>query len=60
MPPKPRSDDKEQAAAFRKAVREVGAKASDEEFQDVLRKVGKHKSPAQKEGAKERINKRRG
>jgi hypothetical protein len=34
---------KEQAAAFRKAARELGADKSEERFQDALRKIAKHK-----------------
>jgi hypothetical protein len=41
---------KEQATAFRKAARELGADAaSDEQFRDALRKVAKHK-PQPKNG----------
>jgi hypothetical protein len=34
---------KEQAAAFRKAARELGADVGDEQFQDALRKIAKAK-----------------
>ena len=47
MTPKLRPDDKEQAAAFRKAARELGADASDEGFKDVLRTVAKAKPAPQ-------------
>jgi hypothetical protein len=48
--PKQLQSPKEQAAAFRKAAREVGAdKASEADFQDALRKVAKAKpEPAKK------------
>lgn len=39
---------KEQTAAFRKAARELGADASQEEFQDALRKVAKAKPEVRK------------
>jgi hypothetical protein len=48
MTPKPRPDDKEQAAAFRKAARELGADASDAQFQATLRKVAKAKPASEK------------
>ena len=35
---------KEQAAAFRKAARELGSEATDEQFQGALRKIAKAKS----------------
>jgi hypothetical protein len=41
-------DDPKQAAAFRKAARELSADASNERFQDVLRTVAKHKPPERK------------
>jgi hypothetical protein len=41
--PKTRPDDRKQAAAFRKAARELGAEATDEQFQGALRKIAKHK-----------------
>ena len=48
-------DDKEQAAAFRKAARELGAEATDEQFQGALRKIAKAKpSPRPDEGKKDR------
>jgi hypothetical protein len=34
---------KEQVAAFRKAARELGAEATDEQFQGALRKIAKAK-----------------
>jgi hypothetical protein len=37
------NNDRQQLAAFRKAARELGADASDEQFQNALRKVAKHK-----------------
>jgi hypothetical protein len=37
------SEDREQAAAFRKAARELGAEATDEQFQGALRKIARHK-----------------
>ena len=45
--PMPKSDDNKQAAAFRKAARELGADASDERFKDVLRTVAKAKPETQ-------------
>jgi hypothetical protein len=42
--PTPKAEDRKQAAAFRKAAREVGADASEEEFQSALRKIAKPKS----------------
>jgi hypothetical protein len=38
--------DREQAAAFRKAARDLGCTDSEEQFQAALRKVAKHKVPA--------------
>lgn len=46
MKTKPPGDEK-QAAAFRKAARELGADASDEGFKDVLRTVAKAKPAPQ-------------
>ena len=43
MAAKPKPDDKKQAAAFRKAARELGADASDQKFREALRKIAKHK-----------------
>ena len=43
---KPKTD-KEQGKAFRKAARELGADATDEQFRDALRKVAKHKPQPQ-------------
>jgi hypothetical protein len=40
---------KEQAAAFRKAARELGADESEERFQQALRTVAKHKPAPNKE-----------
>ena len=37
--------DAEQAKAFRKASRELGADPDEGRFQDALRKVAKHKPP---------------
>jgi len=49
---KTQPDDREQAAAFRKAARELGADATDEQFQDALRKVAKHKPELRPEKTK--------
>jgi hypothetical protein len=38
------ADDPKQAAAFRKAARELGADDSEERFQDALRKIARHKT----------------
>jgi hypothetical protein len=35
--------DREQAAAFRKAARDLGCTDSEEQFQDALRKIARHK-----------------
>jgi hypothetical protein len=43
MPKRRSLDDPKQAAAFRKAARELGADKSDERFKDVLRKIAKPK-----------------
>jgi hypothetical protein len=49
-PPKTRADDRKQAAAFRKAARELGADAGDDQFKGVLRTLAKAKpQPAKKE-----------
>jgi hypothetical protein len=46
-------DDKEQAAAFRKAARELGCEESDERFQAALKTIAKQKPrPQQKKRAK--------
>jgi hypothetical protein len=52
---KPKPDDKEQAAAFSKAARELGADAGDDQFKGVLRTLAKAKPQPQppKKGAKE-------
>jgi hypothetical protein len=44
---KTQPDDKEQAAAFRKAARELGADAGDDRFKDVLRTLAKAKPQPQ-------------
>jgi hypothetical protein len=40
--------DRDQAAAFRKAARELGCDPNEERFQDTLRKVAKHKLQVEK------------
>jgi hypothetical protein len=40
---KPKVDDPQQAAAFRKAARELGADDNEERFREVLRTVAKHR-----------------
>ncbi len=46
----PKEDAKKQVANFRKAARELGADASDEQFQSALRKIAKAKpQPTKKE-----------
>jgi hypothetical protein len=47
---KPKQDDRKQAAAFRKAARELGADRSEERFKDALRKVAKHKPKPERKG----------
>lgn len=47
--------DREQAAAFRKAARDLGCTDFEEQFQDALRKIAKHKT---KEPPKGRSNPR--
>jgi hypothetical protein len=42
---KPDPKSKEQAAAFRKAARDLGCDPDERRFQDALRKVAKHKPP---------------
>jgi len=46
------SDDKQQAAAFRKAARELGAVAGDDQFKGVLRTLAKAKPQPQPKKAK--------
>jgi hypothetical protein len=48
---KPKPDDPKQAAAFRKAARELGADESDERFKEALRTLGKRKSATPKANA---------
>jgi hypothetical protein len=49
---KQKTDD-DQAKAFRKAARDLGADESEERFQEALRKVAKHKPPDRPEGKKD-------
>jgi hypothetical protein len=42
----PKKDEKEQAAAFRKAARELGCDDDEERFQGVLKKLGRQKGEA--------------
>jgi hypothetical protein len=44
--------DREQAAAFRKAARDLGCTDSEEQFQGVLRKIARQKPPDPKTGRK--------
>lgn len=48
MTPRPRPNDKEQAAAFRKAARAAGCDDNEERFQNALRRVAKAKPSAEK------------
>jgi hypothetical protein len=41
------ADNRQQAAAFRKAARELGADDSEERFQNVLRTIAKQKPESQ-------------
>jgi hypothetical protein len=54
-----KSDDQKQATAFRKAARELGADASNEQFQDTLRKVATAKPLERPKSDKARANNRR-
>jgi hypothetical protein len=45
MNPKIKPDDPTQAAAFRKAARELGCDESEDRFKDALRTVAKTKPP---------------
>jgi hypothetical protein len=49
MTPKIKSDDPAQAAAFRKAARDLGCEPDEKRFQDALRTVAKAK-PSEKSG----------
>jgi hypothetical protein len=40
---KPKADDPHQAAAFRKAARELGCEDNDERFREVLKTIAKQK-----------------
>jgi hypothetical protein len=53
-PPKTRPDDRKQAAAFRKAARELGADDNEDRFKEALRTVAKHK-PAPQPPKKNRV-----
>jgi len=48
MAAKPKENDKKQAAAFRKAVRELGCDASEDRFKDALRTIAKAKPAPEK------------
>jgi len=58
--PKTRPDDAKQAAAFRKAAREVGANATDEQFKATLRKVASAKPSTVSNGNKHRTARKYG
>ena len=46
--------EKDQARAFRKAARELGAEATDEQFQDALRKIAKQRPVERSASTKKR------
>jgi hypothetical protein len=52
MPKHKALDDPKQAAAFRKAARDLGADSDETRFQDALRKVAKHKPAGRLETGK--------
>jgi len=52
-------DDRKQAAAFRKAAREIGADDNEERFQEALRTVAKAK-PSPEKRKRKRAQKGRG
>lgn len=54
MTAKPKPDNKEQAASFRKAARELGCDDSEERFQGALRTVAKAKPHPQPKDSKRR------
>jgi hypothetical protein len=56
---KQKQTPQQQAAAFRKAARELGADKSEQRFQDALRTVAKHKPLERPEGKKGRADKHR-
>jgi hypothetical protein len=49
---KPKPTPEDQAKAFRKAARELGADATDKQFQDALRAVAKAKPQPKKADSK--------